>query len=204
MELVALLALWVPLAPMVDAGNLPSPVALLAAGLWTLHYVNRSLVYPLRTRTVAKRMPVVIMLFAMLFNSVNGYLNGAYIAADQLQGAAAELLDPRTILGLLTFGAGWWVNLRADNTLLLLRKPSETGYRIPRGSLFERISCPNFLGEIVQWCGFAILCWNLPSFAFAVWTAANLIPRGLAHHRWYLSTFEDYPKRRKAIFPGLL
>ena len=36
---------------------------------------------------------------------------------------------------------------------------------------------------------------------FAVWTAANLVPRARAHHAWYRRTFEDYPANRKAL-PG--
>jgi 3-oxo-5-alpha-steroid 4-dehydrogenase 1 len=40
--------------------------------------------------------------------------------------------------------------------------------------------------------------------AFAVWTAANLIPRALAYHRWYRQEFYDYPPQRKAILPFVL
>ena len=51
---------------------------------------------------------------------------------------------------------------------------------------------------------FAILCWNLPALAFAVWTAANLVPRAVAHHKWYVAQFPDYPSQRRALLPGLL
>ena len=40
--------------------------------------------------------------------------------------------------------------------------------------------------------------------AFATYTLANLLPRGLSHHHWYLEKFEDYPKNRKAFIPFLL
>jgi hypothetical protein len=30
------------------------------------------------------------------------------------------------------------------------------------------------------------------------------VPRALAHHRWYRTTFPDYPPARTAIIPGLL
>lgn len=40
--------------------------------------------------------------------------------------------------------------------------------------------------------------------AFLVFTAANLIPRAIAHHAWYQSAFVDsYPVERKAIIPFL-
>lgn len=37
-----------------------------------------------------------------------------------------------------------------------------------------------------------------------LWTLANLLPRALAHHRWYGEQFDDYPRERKAILPFLL
>jgi hypothetical protein len=79
-----------------------------------------------------------------------------------------------------------------------------TEYAIPRGSLFECVSCPNHLGEIVEWFGFALMCWNLPALSFAIWTAANLIPRALSHHRWYAEKFANYPKERKALIPFVM
>ncbi len=201
MELVALVGFW---GASLHARQPLSPVAWVAACLWSVHYVNRALIYPLRTRTRGKRMPVVVMIFAMLFNTVNSLVNGTYTGADLLQGGDAGLLGSRSLFGLLLFVTGWIINLQADNTLLGLRQADEQGYSLPSGGLFERISCPNFFGEIVEWCGFAVFCWNLPALAFAIWTAANLVPRALAHHRWYLQEFPHYPTTRKAIFPYLL
>jgi hypothetical protein len=57
---------------------------------------------------------------------------------------------------------------------------------------------------MILWSGWAILCWNLAALSFAIWTVANLLPRSLAHHRWYREHFDDYPTNRKAIFPWLL
>ena len=85
-----------------------------------------------------------------------------------------------------------------------MRKPGETGYKIPKGGLFKYISCPNHFGEILEWIGFAIMCWNLAAFAFAIWTVANLIPRAVSHHKWYKENFENYPTKRKAVIPFLL
>ena len=45
---------------------------------------------------------------------------------------------------------------------------------------------------------------ELPALAFALWTAANLIPRALWRHRWYRRTFPDYPPSRRAVIPGVL
>jgi len=85
-----------------------------------------------------------------------------------------------------------------------LRKPGETGYKIPTGFLFRWVSCPNHFGEIVEWVGFSILIGALPGWSFALWTFVNLVPRTLDHHRWYKAKFGNYPSERKAVIPFLL
>lgn len=170
--------------------------------LWILHYANRSLIFPWRTRTRGKQIPLLIVFSALFFNTVNGFLNGFFLG--ELQETPILWHQPRFLTGLAIFLAGAALNLLADNSLLRLRQPGETGYKIPQNQLFRRISCPNHLGEIIEWTGFAIMAWNLAAFSFALWTAANLIPRAISHHRWYRSHFPDYPAGRKAIFPGLL
>lgn len=80
-------------------------------------------------------------------------------------------------------------------------RPTETGYKIPRGGAFELVSGANFFGEIVEWFGFALAAWSLPAFAFAVFTFANIGPRAASHHQWYLKKFPDYPRNRRAVIP---
>jgi protein-S-isoprenylcysteine O-methyltransferase Ste14 len=65
------------------------------------------------------------------------------------------------------------------------------------------VTCPNYLGEILEWLGFALATWSLAGLAFALYTAANLAPRAFANHRWCREQFPDYPKNRKALFPFL-
>jgi hypothetical protein len=171
--------------------------------LWAAHYVNRSLIYPFRTRTRGKTMPFAIALSAAAFNVANGGLNGYYLGWLTGPYPLSWFADPRFICGVILFVAGAAINIRADSNLIALRS-GEAEYAIPRGGLFEIVSCPNLLGEIIEWFGFALMCWNLPALSFAIWTAANLIPRAISHHRWYRQRFADYPAQRKAVIPFLL
>jgi protein-S-isoprenylcysteine O-methyltransferase Ste14 len=175
------------------------------AGLWTGHYLNRAVAYPLR-QTPGNRMPILIMVFGLVFNGVNGFLNGHYLGGLASPYPLGWLADPRFLLGVFMFAIGAIVNWRADAVLLALRRSGDrdAGYRIPEGGLYRWVSCPNYLGEIVEWMGFAVLTWSLPAASFAIWTAANLIPRALSHHRWYREQFPDYPSERQALIPGLL
>lgn len=148
-------------------------------------------------------MPVVIMLFAFIFNLFNGSFNGYWLAYMAPDPTSAWYLNLRILAGIVLFIAGFILNLYHDQILLKLRKNKNTGYQIPFGGLFKYVSCPNFLGEIIEWAGFALLVWSLPALSFLVWAAVNLIPRAIDHHKWYKQHFEDYPKERKAILPFL-
>lgn len=173
-------------------------------GFWLMHYTYRSCVFPFRLKTTGKRMPLAILLCGVFFNLVNGFLNGYFLGHLHPSYPGSWTSDPRFILGLLCFLSGMFVNWHSDNILLHLRKPGETGYRIPAGGLFRYVSSPNYLGEVVEWGGFALMAWSLPALSFFIWTAANLIPRALANHRWYHENFADYPADRKAFIPFLL
>jgi len=178
----------------------PAPLALLA--LWQLHYLYRTFVFPLRMRHGARRMPLLIPGIAVVFNTANAYASSLQIS--QFGGYADSWLwDPRFLIGAAVFMVGLVINRRADATLRDLRAPGETGYKVPRGGLYTYVSCPNYLGEILQWLGWALATWSLAGLAFAVYTAANLAPRARTNHAWYRETFPDYPAKRRALIPGL-
>jgi len=176
----------------------PSPLALFA--LWQLHYLYRAFLFPLRMREGARRMPVAIAAMAVAFNLLNAFVNARYVSTLGSY-PPAWLADPRFLLGALVFLGGFALNVASDRTLRGLRAPGETAYRIPRGGAFEWVSCPNYLGEMVEWAGWAVASWSLAGLAFAVYTAANLAPRAFAHHAWYRRQFADYPARRRALIP---
>jgi steroid 5-alpha reductase family enzyme len=169
-----------------------------------IHYLNRTLIFPFRLHTKGKKIPVTIVLMAFCFNLMNGYINGYYLGSLSEQYALSWLYDPRFIAGFLMFCSGLAINWQADNILIHLRKPGETGYKIPYGGFFRYISCPNHFSEIIEWSGFALMTWSLPGLAFAIWTLVNLMPRALHHHKWYRATFADYPADRKALIPFVL
>ncbi|MGD2039217.1 MAG: DUF1295 domain-containing protein [Anaerolineae bacterium] len=171
--------------------------------MWQAHYVHRAFIYPFSLHSTQARMPLLIVVFGFVFNGLNGYLNGRWLFTFSGGYPDRWLADPRFVLGLLLFVAGYVINRRADGTLRRLRQEMDHGYGIPHGGLYRWISCPNYFGEIVQWSGWALATWSLPGLAFAVWAAANLAPRAQSHHRWYQEHFAEYPPERKALVPGV-
>lgn len=171
--------------------------------VWQLHYMQRTFVFPFLIKATGKTMPLLIAGIALVYNAFNSWMNMGWIGYHG--GYTVEWLsDWRFLAGLSLFLAGFFVNLRSDQILRNLRGPGETGYKIPRGFLFDRVSCPNYLGEMMEWFGWALMTWSLPGLAFALYTVANLGPRALANHRWYLDKFPDYPKERRALLPFIL
>jgi len=180
-----------------------SAVAWVFLILWEAHYIHRAFIYPFRLRSRNREMPLAVVSMGIFFNGVNAYLNGRYLFMFSDVYPESWLLDLRFIAGALLFIAGYVVNRHADEVLRRLRGPGEKGYRIPYGGLYRWVSCPNYLGEIMTWAGWALATWSLPGLAFAVWTVANLAPRARSHHRWYIEQFPNYPPARKALLPGI-
>ncbi|XP_041641806.1 3-oxo-5-alpha-steroid 4-dehydrogenase 2a [Cheilinus undulatus] len=181
--------------------ELTEPGRTLLVGTFMLHYFHRSFIYSFLTR--GQPVPLRIVIFAAVFCGLNGFLQGHHL----LHCAVFEhtwLTKARITTGLLLFTVGMIINIHSDHILRNLRKPGETIYRIPRGGMFELVSGANFFGEIVEWFGFAVAAWSLPSFAFALFTAASIGSRALHHHRDYLQRFEDYPRSRKAVIPFIM
>ena len=171
--------------------------------IWEIHYVHRSVIYPFRFRSYQK-ITLLIVAMGVLLNLGNTYINGRYLFSLGPGFADDWVRDPRFITGVFLFACGFAINKHSDWILKNLRKPGESGYSIPRGGLYRWVSCPNYLGEIIEWTGWAVATWSLAGLSFAVWTAANLIPRAWQHHRWYRAEFPDYPDKRKAVIPFLL
>jgi 3-oxo-5-alpha-steroid 4-dehydrogenase 1 len=176
----------------------PAPLALFA--LWQLHYVHRAWIYPFRTRAGRPMTLLVAAFVALLVTGPYGYLNGRQLSQFG-EYPASWLHDVRFVTGAALFLVGFIINFHSDSILIRLRRPGETGHKLPVGGLFRWLSCPNYFGELVEWAGWAIATWSLPGLAFALWGAANLVPRARANHRWYRDTFPDYPPERRALLP---
>ena len=187
--------------------------------VWFLHYGHRVLIYPFQIRN-GKKMTLTIVLMGFVFNLSNVYIQGRWlftlsdpIYANELlfpisnadYSSISWLYSPQFIIGIVIFIIGYIINKKSDSILQGLRRTSTNGeYKIPQGFLYKFISAPNYLGEILEWVGWAILTWSLAGMSFVIWTFANLFPRAISHHRWYKEQFDDYPEERKAIIPFLI
>ncbi|XP_054655608.1 3-oxo-5-alpha-steroid 4-dehydrogenase 2b [Dunckerocampus dactyliophorus] len=193
-------ALLVPLLLMLTSHKSSSVGKVLLLGTFCLHYFHRTFIYSLLTK--GNPFPQSVMLCAGFFCSVNGFLQGHYL----LHCATLDewTSDFHVYFGVLLFYTGMAINIHSDYSLRKLRKPGEANYKVPTGGFFEYVSAANYFGEILEWFGYAMATWGLPSFSFAVFTACFIGPRAIYHHRYYKRKFKNYPKYRKALIPFIL
>lgn len=182
----AMLALWWL------SGRRYELVPLVFLFVFELHYFQRSFIFPLMIRGRGK-MPLSIILSGVTFNLLNAAMQGGWIfyvsAPDRYP--VEWLWSWQFIVGLLVFVTGMAINLHSDNIVRNLRKPGDTGHYIPRGGMYNYVSSANYLGEFIEWCGFAIMTWSWAGAVFALWTFANLAPRAERINRRYRQEFGD-------------
>lgn len=168
--------------------------------IFELHYFQRSFIFPLLMKG-RSRMPLSIMLMGITFNSLNALMQGGWIfyvsPADRYPDS--WLCSWQFILGTAIFAWGMFTNLQSDNIIRHLRKPGDTRHYLPRGGMFRYVTSANYLGELLEWVGFAILTWSAAGAVFALWTFANLAPRARKINGRYRSEFG--PLSQKSIIP---
>ncbi|CAH8386732.1 unnamed protein product [Eruca vesicaria subsp. sativa] len=107
--------------------------------------------------------------------------------------------------GFLMFIVGIVGNLYHHVLLAKLRKEDEGSgkkeYKIPKGGLFGVVICPHYMFEILVFWGFFMISQTIYSLSLAISTTFYLVGRSYATRRWYLSKFDDFPKRVKALIP---
>ena len=172
--------------------------------LFQLHYFQRAFVFPFLLKGKS-RMPLAIMMMGMLFNLLNGFMQGEwlfYLAPETLY-TLDWLKTPQFILGVLLFFNGMGINWYSDYVIRHLRKPGDTQHYLPSQGMYRYVTSANYFGEIIEWAGWVILTWSLSGLVFLWWTVANLVPRANAIWHRYKEEFGDAVGNRKRVFPFL-
>jgi steroid 5-alpha reductase family enzyme len=191
-------------ASFVISGAYRRPLFILFFVLWEIHYLYRTFIYPRLLTRPERPFPLLLVIFAVIFNSANGLLHHfALFSVPDLAGSA-RMTELPFLAGLVLFAVSFILNKYSESLLRRLRKNNPDEYRIPEGGLFRWVSCPHYLTEIAEWTGWALMTGSIAGWAFAFFTFCNLFPRAILQHRWYKNRFQDYPAERKAIVPFIL
>lgn len=173
--------------------------------LFQLHYFQRSFIFPFLMRGKS-RMPIMIMSMGVIFNTLNGLMQGGWIFFVSPEGRYSVdwLTTPQFIVGVLLFLVGMGVNLHSDYIVRHLRQLGDPNHYLPKGGMFDYVTSANYFGELVEWIGFAIMTWSWAGAVFALWTFANLTPRANTIYKRYKSMFPEMEHLHlKRIIPFL-
>jgi 3-oxo-5-alpha-steroid 4-dehydrogenase 1 len=184
-------------------------VPLIFLVVWLGHYANRAILFPLLIRSprgAKATFSMTVVGAGWLATSLHGYLNGAFISTFATHLDHGWLTDPRFVAGIALYYASYVLNIRSDSILrnLRTREEVEAGkkvYRVPHGGLFNWVTNASYLTELTGWLGFALATWSLGGAYILALSAANLLPRAAATHRWYKERFPDYPSNRRVLVP---
>lgn len=173
------------------------------------HYFQRSFIFPFLLKGNSK-MPFAIMLMSVVWNLINGYIQGYFLFHlapvdpfySQLY-TSSWLTSPQFIIGSILFIIGWIINMHSDHVIRHLRKPGDTNHYLPKKGLYKYVTSANYLGEITEWLGFAIMTWSLAGLLFFWFSCCNLVPRSHAIYKKYAEEFPDEfdKKKLKRILP---
>ncbi|KAG2447625.1 hypothetical protein HYH02_007543 [Chlamydomonas schloesseri] len=177
----------------------------LACGYWCFHYAKRIV----ETFTVHKFGHATMPIFNLFKNC--GYYWGyaayvSYFVNHPLYTAPNQTVSVAclAVAGLMQLG-----NLWSHLILAGLRKPGEKDYKIPKGGLFNFVTCANYTFEIWGWLLFSVSVQSIPAYLFAATGAAQMTQWAIAKHNRLRKLFdgkEGRPKypRRWIIFPPFL
>ena len=182
-----------------------SAQALLATALWTAHFLRRTLESAFVHRYSKPRVGAADYLTEYVYYW--GF--AAWIAWSVTATSHRAPAFGVQAAGLVVFVLSEAGNARAHLILRNLRAAGSNEKQIPRGFLFEWLSCPHYLCEILSWVGFSLATQTLAGFAFMLVGAGILGAWAHTRHVAYKKEFsaeggrEPYPLKRRAILPGV-
>ena len=172
--------------------------------LFELHYFQRSFVFPFLLKGKSQ-MPIIIMLLSMVWNLLNGYIQGYWLfhLAPMFSPYSPHWLGSwQFLLGVTLFFTGMAINLHSDHVIRHLRKPGDTRHYLPQKGMYRYVTSANYFGEILEWTGFALAAATPAAWLFPIWTAANLVPRAHAIYNKYKEEFgKEALAGKKRIIP---
>ncbi|KAJ7971281.1 Very-long-chain enoyl-CoA reductase [Quillaja saponaria] len=172
------------------------PVQTYALYYWCLHYSKRIL----ETFFVHRFSHATSPLSNVFRNCAYYWTLGSYVAYYVNHPLYTPVSDLQMKIG---FGFGILCqvsNLYCHILLRNLRSPDGNGgYQIPRGFLFNIVTCANYTTEIYQWLGFNIATQTVAGYIFLVVAASIMTNWAIAKHRRLKKLFdgkEGKPKYR--------
>jgi very-long-chain enoyl-CoA reductase len=181
------------------------PAAVVALVLWCLHFARRAAESAWVHRYGKASVPTSDVVTEYVYYWGFAAWNAVAVTSVAFTPPAPWVV----VLGVVVFVAAELGNARAHRMLRDLRPEGSKRRVIPRGFLFERVSSPHYLFEILSWIGFALVAGTWAALTFMLLGAGILASWARARHLAYRKDFdgrngrEKYPDARRALIPGI-
>jgi very-long-chain enoyl-CoA reductase len=175
-----------------------------ALAMWSVHFVRRTW----ESAFVHRYSKLRIAPADYLTEYVYYWGFGAWIAWSVTTPQRSPLFSV-ALLGFVLFALAEVGNAHAHRVLRDLRSPGGRERQIPRGLLFQRLSCPHYSFEILAWVGFNWVTRSWAGVAFMLVGAGILAAWAHTRHLAYRKEFDgregrqQYPGERRALLPFL-
>eukprot|EP00803_Ostreobium_quekettii_P000584 evm.model.scf_882.2 EVM.evm.TU.scf_882.2 scf_882:4794-7075(+) len=173
----------------------------MSLGFWTGHYAKRLLETFFVHRFSKGTMPLF-----NLFKNCGYYWGFAALVAYFVNHPQYSPPDTTTASVLLGGAVVCQLsNLYCHLIQKNLRKPGDKGYKIPRGFLFEYITCANYTCETAAWFLFAFATQTVAAFLFATAGGLQMAQWAGDKHKRLMKMFDGkegrqlYPKRWRMV-----
>lgn len=182
------------------------PVQTLALAYWSFHYIKRILETYFVHRFSHGTMPV----FNLFRNCAYYWIFAVFVSYFVNHPLYTPVPLERARLALACALICQLANFYCHFLLRNLRPPGKKGgYQIPKGFLFEYITCANYTTEILGWLGFNFATQTVAGYLFLLAGTFQMSQWAIAKHKRLRRTFDGqdgrpkYP-RRWILLPPVL
>ncbi|XP_050465336.1 polyprenol reductase-like [Cataglyphis hispanica] len=141
------------------------------------------------------------MTLVSLIGESEGFVRGSHTDLSSHKLTIAQLVCA------IIFLWSTYIQLKSNFILASLRK-NQYGdvvtkeHKIPIGGLFNYISNPLQLSEIIIYLMLSGILWQASTFHYVtLFVMINQIECAILYDQWYRTTFKNYPKERKILIP---
>jgi len=176
---------------------------MLASFLWCFHFARRTWESAFVHRYSKPVVPVSDVITEYIYYWVFAAWNAYALTSPNYD----VRVGPLTLIGVAIFLIAESCNANSHRMLRNLRAPGSSARVIPRGFLFEWVSSPHYLFEILSWVGFTLVAQTWAALAFLTVGAVILCGWARSRHLAYKKDFDGtgdkelYPQQRRALIP---
>lgn len=170
----------------------PNKYLTFSSMMWTLHYIKRIF----ETLVIHSFSHPTMPLFN-LFKNCTYYWGFAALIAYFVEKNSLNVNNTSQLQNYIVpfFFVCEGLNLYCHCKLRLLRPKGSLGHFLPKGFLFDSITCPNYTMEILAWICFAIYVQVWPAYLFPICGAAQMYVWADKKRKNLISEFPEARKR---------